>query len=429
MVNWHSFLGRGGSLDRPELREQMQSLLPLAREALPPSPIPAKEVTIIALRLKHQIEQVIPCELELDRVVQPHSDIITDAVVDTSKKAGGEENKACVVFCLLMVEKWFKKQAILELWDADLHHLRAEACEVIAKRIIEEEEDLDYLMEQVLLNRYSILVDNEPTTPANVVEKAVDLHALRIIGSSGYQKTISYLWRGWLVQDDDDPVRFVPYDGKTNISFWAHLDPDRMRVPVYQNAVQIFISIVYLILYTGAINTINPTGDLDVVEVILYIFTLGFIADELGKLFKIGINYIQFWNLFNATLYTLLLVSFVLRMVALAHGPEEEPRGRFNELSYYFLACAAPLFWGRLLLFLDSVRFFGAMIIVISRMMRESLIFFALLIVVLVGFLQAFLGLDQVDEKLTAVGFIMKAMINAIMTSPDFDGFDNYAVS
>jgi len=180
-------------------------------------------------------------------------------------------------------------------------------------------------------------------------------------------------------------------------------------------------------LYTGAINTINPTGDLDIVEGLLYLFTLGFIADEIGKLLKIGINYIQFWNIFNATLYSLLAVSFVLRMVAVANEYDSPIRHRYNELSYYFLACTAPLFWGRLLLFLDNVRFFGAMIIVISRMMRESLIFFALLIVILIGFLQAFLGLDQVDEQLTAVEFIMKAMLNAIMTSPDFDGFDNYA--
>ena len=68
------------------------------------------------------------------------------------------------------------------------------------------------------------------------------------------------------------------------------------------------------------------------------------------------------------------------------------------------------------------------MIIVISRMMRESLIFFALLIIILLGFLQAFVGLDQVDNELTAVSFVAKAMLNAIMTAPEFDGFDSYAV-
>ena len=61
-----------------------------------------------------------------------------------------------------------------------------------------------------------------------------------------------------------------------------------MRVPQYQNAVQIGISLIYLALYTGAINTINPTGDLDPVEGLLYIFTFGFICDEAGKFWKVG---------------------------------------------------------------------------------------------------------------------------------------------
>lgn len=46
---------------------------------------------------------------------------------------------------------------------------------------------MGYLMHLVLLKRYSIMVDGEATPPVNVIEKAVDLHALRVIGSSGYQ--------------------------------------------------------------------------------------------------------------------------------------------------------------------------------------------------------------------------------------------------
>lgn len=60
-------------------------------------------------------------------------------------------------------------------------------------------------------------------------------------------------------------------------------------------------------------------------------------------------------------------------------------------------------------------------------MMKESLIFFALLIVVLIGFLQAFVGMDQVDNNLSATTFIIKEMLNAIMGSPEFDGWDRFA--
>ena len=42
-----------------------------------------------------------------------------------------------------------------------MHVLRAFACEKLAKMIIEEEEDMNYLMQEVLLKRYSIVVDGE----------------------------------------------------------------------------------------------------------------------------------------------------------------------------------------------------------------------------------------------------------------------------
>lgn len=205
----------------------------------------------MCLRLKHQIEECVPCELPEELITRSHSPIITPGVVQTAKTAGGEEYKACVVFCLLVVKRWFRKLALAELWDQELYTVRAAACEVIAKHILEGEEDLEYLFQDVLLKRYSILVDGLATAPANVVEKAVDLHALRVIGSSAYQKCISYLWKGWLVQDENDPSRFVDYKEKTNTSYWAHLDPDRMRVPLYQNALQVIFSVTYLALYTG----------------------------------------------------------------------------------------------------------------------------------------------------------------------------------
>jgi hypothetical protein len=279
---------------------------------------------------------------------------------------------------------------VLELWDAEMHNVRAVACEVLAKAIIEGEEDQDFLLQDILLKRYSIVRNGAETEPANVIERAVDLHTLRVIGSSGYQKCIKYLWKGWLHQDDKNADTFVDYKDKANTNYWAHFDPDRMRAPVYQNAVQITVSVVYLALYTGAVNTVNESGDLDVVEGILYLMTFGFICDEIAKFWKIGRYYFGFWNAFNGTLYALLTTSFVIRLVALAHSPDEEDKRRveLNKLSYHIFAFSAPLFWGRLLLYLDTFRFFGAMLVVLKVMMKESLIFFALLIVVIVGFLQ-----------------------------------------
>ncbi|MCJ1468209.1 hypothetical protein MMC07_006837 [Pseudocyphellaria aurata] len=426
MVRWKQLFAMG-DLDRHHLRDESRSLLPSNRNDLIESAISPADVTKVALRLKYQVEQVVSCEMEEFKITKANSPVITRKVVQTAKEAGGEENQACVVYCLLVCHRWFKKQAGLELWDADLHNVRAVACEVIAKQIIELESDQDFLLFSLLLKRYSILIGTRPTEAANVIERAVDLHALRVIGSSGYQRCISYLWRGWLVQDDQDPAAFVPWKHKASIDYWKHFDPDRMRAPQYQNVVQVFFSVLFLALYTGAINTINSLGDLDIVEGVLYLMTAGFMFDEIAKFWKVGRNYMGFWNVFNSTLYALLCVSFVTRMIALGHPTGDSQRSKFNELSYNFLAFSAPMFWMRLLLYLDTFRFFGAMLVVLKVMMKESLIFFALLVIVMVGFLQAFIGMDQVDDDAKVTSFILQAMANSVMQSPDFTGFEKFA--
>ncbi|KAJ9669856.1 Calcium channel yvc1 [Coniosporium apollinis] len=289
------------------------------------------------------------------------------------------------------------------------------------------EEDEQYLIHDVLLQRYATVVGGNDTVTASVIETAVDFHALRVIASSGYQKCISLLWHGWLIQDDMDPSRFIEYEGKDNHSFWARFDPRRLRVPKYQNAMHLAFSVFYLALYTRAINTMNHKGDFDFVEFLLYLFTFGFIYDELMKVWKVGRRYITFWNVFNDTLYALLVVSLTYRIIA--HGwPRDSPeRAYYTAMSYKFLAFSAPFFWLRLLLFLESFQFFGVMLVVLKTMMQESLIFFALLAVVLMGFMQGFIGLHDVEDREPKSNLFYK-VFNVVMSSTDYGSWDKLAV-
>lgn len=293
---------------------------------------------------------------------------------------------------------------------------------------IEGEENTDYLLHNILLHRFSIMVNGWPTHPTNAVEKAVDLHALRVICSSGYQRCLKYLWKGWLHQDEDDPTVFVDYKGRDDRRFIVHMDPDRMRAPVYQNMARLLTSIIYLALYTMSINSVNPGGTLDAAEILMYLFTLGFVCDEVLKFWKAGYNILSFWSAFNGVLYMVIAVSFVLRMIGLGYVPDGDARIHYTTLSYNFLAFSAPMFWTRLLLYLDSFRFFGAMLVVLKVMMKESIIFFALLVVMVIGFLQAFVGLDLADDLVADdMWFIISAMANSVMQSPEFSGFDRFA--
>lgn len=113
---------------------------------------------------------------------------------------------------------------------------------------IETEENQPFLLKEYLLKRYSFYADGEESSPVNVIERSVDLQALRVIGSSGYQKCIKYLWNGWYCQQEGNPTNFVEYHNRDSVHFWTHFHPDRIRAPVYQNLCQIFFSLVYLIL-------------------------------------------------------------------------------------------------------------------------------------------------------------------------------------
>ena len=82
----------------------------------------------------------------------------------------------------------------------------------------------------------------------------------------------------------------------------------------------------------------------------------------------------------------------------------------------------------RLLLYLDGFRFFGAMLVVLKVMMKESLIFFALLIVIFIGFIQGFIGLDNSEDfEIDQLGFVFRMMLNAVLGDPNFDGWDAFA--
>lgn len=384
-------------------------------------------MTKVCLRLRHLVQACVPCELEESEITKANSRIITTKVVQAAKEAGGADNRGCVVYALLVAKEWFSREADKNLWDADLHTLQATACGVIAKQLIETEDDAEYLTHAVLLRRYAHMAGGESVLPTNVIEKAVDLHEVLVIASSGYQRCISHLWQGWLVQDENDPSVFVDYKDKDSPHLFVHMGPDRMRTPMYQNAVQMLLSIVYLGLYTAAINSINPSGNFDGAEVLMYLFTLGYMCDELVKLYKAGRHILGFWNAFNSVLYAFLTASLILRIVGISHKPDTAPRLHYNQLSYNLLAFVAPMFWCRLMLYLDSFRFFGAMLVVLKVMMKESVIFFALLIFVIIGFLQAFIGLDLADDLVAGdVWFIVQQMLKTILQSPEFEGFEQF---
>lgn len=147
-------------------------------------------------------------------------------------------------------------------------------------------------------------------------------------------------------------------------------------------------------------------------------------GDELNKIWKVGTAYIGFWNVVNLVMYIVFTGAFVLRMVAFTMSQDSEKRSELVIISYQILASAAPLMWTRMLLYLDIYRFFGVLMIVTQEMLKESLVFVALLIIIVIGFLQAFLGFDSADGRLDVAVKILNSVVQSTLGSPTFEVYE-----
>lgn len=85
--------------DRPANKKlrTLVIVLPHIRNEEIDSAIAPAEVTKVCLRLRHLVQECVPCEMEESRITEPHSRIITPHVIRAAKEAGGQENKGCVV--------------------------------------------------------------------------------------------------------------------------------------------------------------------------------------------------------------------------------------------------------------------------------------------------------------------------------------------
>lgn len=395
----------------------------------------ARQTLRIALNLKTLIDRVISTVFDAKDVTCMHSPVLNKKVLKLAYDAAGGKGdgspgtlahkyRAALVFALLKVTGWYWQQAEFELYDNELYSLRAVAAQKLACMIIEDTKDDEYIFSGMLCHRYSITLNDVDAEPVSALELAVDMHLTMVVGSSGYQRCIKWLWRGWIVQLPTDPHSYVFYKGVNSQLIGTHFDPERIKTPAYQNTLEIIFSVVYLVLYTIILNSHKEfaTG-VDVFEGLFYAFTLGLVWDELVKVYHVGWNYLGFWNVFNDFMYGIIAVAIGFRFASLSNTGAA--REHLDEASFRILSCAAPMMWSRLLLYLDAQQFVGAMIVVVKTMLKESILFFFLLGVVIIGFLEGFLGLDALDGKSEATKRILVLLIKSVIGASGFEDVAN----
>ncbi|GMF51230.1 unnamed protein product [[Candida] boidinii] len=399
------------------------------------SPSP-RQVLRIAINLKLLIDTVIPVRFDPKFISDPGSPILNSKVLKSVyNSAGGEgfgkrgstskKYQAVLPFCLLKVSGWYEYLAVNELHDNELYNLRSLVAQTLAVMIIENEKDDKYLFISMLCHRIIINLHDSDASPQSALELAVDMHSTIVISCSGFQRCIKWLWRGWIVQSQADPSDYVLYKGLSSPNFIDHFNPERIKTPMYQNALEIFFSIVYLLIYTYIVNT-ETTVNLNFMEITFMIFTFGLIYDEFVKFYHIGINYLQFWNSFNDTMFCIIVTSFVFRFLSLETSNPDK-RDEFQTISFRVLSLAAPFMWNRLLLYLDVYEFVGAMIVVLKTMIKESAYFFVLLAFIIIGFSQAFIGVDQADGERDVTQFLITVLFRTVLGGANFNAMERFA--
>ncbi|KAH7930691.1 hypothetical protein BV22DRAFT_1139072 [Leucogyrophana mollusca] len=404
----------------------------LSVQSKKPSP---DTLTKLVKRLRALTISLLPVEVDVKSINDPTSRVITPAVISAFTDAAGDFGEA-LPYCLLRARAEF-------MWDANRNPAdhgenlgRATACEVLARRIVHlsSVDRITSIMSTRFRHREP---DGDVSELTSALEIAIDTHCTIFLSSTEAQDVVNALWNGELIQksNEENDIQYVSYRKGPTAGFWGHVDPSRMSVPRFQNFFRIIVWFIFLIVYSQAVREplerLDPNHlSLDGWEYVLYIMALAFCIEAPDvhrwyKLFKFATyRAFGFWNVVAFITDGLLLAAFTLRVAGLgAHG-EQANTLRFR--SFQVLSFVSPFICDLLRVQPSShhiTRYIGTMQICVARMLQESGIFFALLSVLGIGFLQGLYALDAADGESEEASAVIHVLVQALLQSPNYDKF------
>ncbi|KAI0334388.1 calcium activated cation channel [Cubamyces sp. BRFM 1775] len=409
----------------PDAEDQISVL---TVDSLEPSP---DTITRLARRVRTLTLKLLPVEVPKATLLDPTSRIITPQVINAYIAAAGDFMEA-LPYCLLRARKEFLREADRNPADYEDNVCRAIACAVLARRVTHQAppDKMGLLMSTRFRYRS---VDGRISSRSSALEMAVDTHCTIFLSSSEAQDVVKDLWNGRLTlkQNSDGDMTFVPYDEVGYDGFFSHLDPHRLGVPRYENIFRIVVWLFFLFTYSLAVREplekLHPDyEELDIWEIFMYVLALAFTLEDTHKIMKllrlVSWNTFTFWNVVSFLTDCLLTAAFVLRMSGIASDGDQSTALKVR--SFQCLSFAAPLLWMKLIPVFDGYQFVGTMQICVARMLQESGIFFALLALLGIGFIQGLYALDVADGQSDHPHEIMHGLIQALLQNPQYDMFD-----
>ncbi|KAL1723466.1 hypothetical protein EV715DRAFT_190734 [Schizophyllum commune] len=421
--------------------EEQLSLLSV--KSVQPSP---DTLTKLVKRLRTLTLTLLPVEVDPASIIEPTSRTITPAVIGAYRAAAGDFVEA-LPYCLLRCRSQFIRDANSNPADYDENYGRAIACEVLARRIVHLSPP--DRIRVVMSTRFRHLEsDGDESDMSSALELAIDTNCTIFLSSSEAQDVIMALWRGELVQQNNEQhdIDYVPYSETREATFWGHFHASRLSVPRFQNMFRIFIWLFFLLAYSQAVREPleklhSESMPLDEWEVVLYVFAVSFClegnvnpypsclraTDSFFKLLRFATwRAFTFWNVVAIITDALLVTALALRIMSLTLEGDKMVAVRVR--TFQVLSYAAPLLWCLITVF-DGYKYIGTMQICVARMLQESGIFFALLSVLALGFAQGLYAVDAADGQVEDPSTVVNVLVQALLQSPNYEIFEHSPAS
>ncbi|KAK7470385.1 Calcium channel yvc1 [Stygiomarasmius scandens] len=391
-------------------------------------------------RLRALTLRLLPVEVEPKDLSAPTSMIITPEVISAYMASAGDFVEA-LPYCLLRARAEFLWDAAHNPADYDENYGRAIACEVLARRIVHKM--APDRLNAVMSTRYKHKqIDGDDSDPASALEMAIDTHCTIFLSSTESQDVVKAIWNGDIVQksEDDDvhDIDYIPYSEMRTGSFWDHLDPSRLSVPRYQNLLRIVVWLFFLVAYSQAVRQpverlADPTyaTNLDAWEIVLCPQVLEALAVcDMEGLFLLEYrrNHHRFPSIDCVYLTSCRTEGYGRPLYPTSSKQFSSAQFRFTvDLDEYgFSSFINQLMFtsiSELITVFDGYQYVGTMQICVARMLQESGIFFALLSILALGFVQAMYALDAADGTVEAPSAVVNALIQGLLGSPDFERY------
>ncbi|KAI8582803.1 hypothetical protein K450DRAFT_268754 [Umbelopsis ramanniana AG] len=374
---------------------------------------------------------------------------INVTVVEPIIKLWRSRREPAAVFAWLSARCDYLKESYKDLGNTKLLQTRADVCEVVAIRLLKS-----YTPDMLIYVLTNDFAPNQSSKSAsnllkiyerkeqmeiasmNALEVAIEGSAKNFVSSPLVQRLLDDIWRGnivffasaidhpssrikWAYTLPTQTVDRAKVPIPIKVATVNHADPhilrlSRLRVPRYKAFFETLIYCVFVFCYSMMLyNDIcgSPNGW----EILFDFFVIGYTINEVTQFANAPSYYFQnLWNVFDVGIFAISFAFMGLRLQDLIQGKDT------CSDAYDVLAINAMLLWPRLLSSLDSLPFFGTFLVIIRRMLIDSTIFFALLAVFFLGFLQTFYALGRATYTWAQIGDLMLK----IMLGSQFQGFE-----